>query len=81
MMAGWLRPLLILIANGPALAQVVANASLNVEHRGHTATQLKDGKILVIGGENASGPVSQAEIFDPSSGWRAQGRPEQSLWR
>jgi len=67
MIAGRLLPLLILIANGPALAQVVANVPLNVERRGHTATQLQDGKILVIGGENASGPVSQAEIFDTNS--------------
>jgi hypothetical protein len=48
-------------------AQVVPTASLNVERRGHTATQLADGKILVVGGENANGPVSQAEVFDPSS--------------
>ncbi|HEX9445613.1 MAG TPA: kelch repeat-containing protein, partial [Candidatus Binatia bacterium] len=46
-------------------AQVLGTASLNVERRGHTATQLKDGKILVAGGENTGGVVSQAEVFDP----------------
>ncbi len=50
-----------------AWAQIVGTASLNIERRGHTATLLADGKILVIGGENLSGPVSQAEIFDPAS--------------
>src|SRR5712692_6308176 len=48
-------------------AQIVGTASLNVERRGHTATQLSDGKILVVGGENQNGIVSQAEIFDPNS--------------
>ena len=41
----------------PSDAQIVATASLNVERRGHTATQLSDGKILVVGGENSTGPV------------------------
>src|SRR5258706_4785782 len=48
-------------------AQVLGTASLNVERRGHTATQLKDGKILVAGGENTGGVVSQAEVFDPAT--------------
>ncbi len=48
-------------------AQVVSSAPLNVERRGHSATLLQDGRILIVGGENAGGPVSQPELFDPGS--------------
>jgi phosphatidylserine/phosphatidylglycerophosphate/cardiolipin synthase-like enzyme len=51
----------------PVSAQILGSASLNVERRAHTATQLADGRILIVGGENAAGPVGQAEIFDPNS--------------
>src|SRR5262249_44673404 len=47
--------------------QIGAPGDLNVERRGHTATPLADGRLLVIGGENENGPVAEAEIFDPSS--------------
>src|SRR5437867_4669194 len=64
---------LALIAAAFALtssAQVVGNPvvgtpTLQVARQGHTATLLASGKVLIVGGENASGPVSQAEIFDP----------------
>src|SRR2546425_830579 len=49
-------------------AQVVATPDLQIARAGHTATLLADGRILIVGGETASGPVSQAEIFDPASG-------------
>jgi hypothetical protein len=55
------------LAGQSAWAQIVGTASLNVERRGHTSTQLFDGKVLVVGGENLSGSVSQAEIFDQAS--------------
>src|SRR5713226_4846904 len=48
-------------------AQIVGTASLNIERRGHTATLLQNGKILVAGGENQNGILSQAEILDPAS--------------
>jgi hypothetical protein len=48
-------------------AQIMGTGQLNVERRGHTATLLEDGKVLIVGGDNASGVVSQAEIFDPVS--------------
>jgi len=35
---------------------------------GHTATVLDDGRVLVAGGENALGPVTSVEIFDPATG-------------
>jgi hypothetical protein len=51
----------------PSFAQILATAQLNVERRGHTATLLEDGGVLIIGGDNLNGMVSQAEIFDPAS--------------
>ena len=34
---------------------------------GHTATLLRDGRVLIVGSGNASGMVKESEIFDPSS--------------
>src|SRR4030095_6069589 len=39
--------------------------SLNVTRRGHTATALTDGRVIVIGGQNQAGTVSEAEMIDP----------------
>lgn len=50
------------------LAAPAADGQLNIARRGHSATLLSDGKVLVIGGENASGFVTVAEILDPASG-------------
>ena len=51
----------------PSFAQILGTAQLNVERRGHSATLLEDGKVLIVGGDNLSGMVSQAEIFDTIS--------------
>jgi len=48
-------------------AQILGTSALNVERRGHTATQISGGKIVVVGGENTSGVVSQAEVYDSAS--------------
>src|SRR5688572_520043 len=50
-----------------ALAQILGTSQLNVERRSHTATLLENGKVLIVGGDNQNGIVSQAEIFDPVS--------------
>ena len=42
-------------------------SELNVERRGHTATHLVNGKVLIVGGENAAGLVKKTEIFDAAS--------------
>jgi hypothetical protein len=41
-------------------------ASMAVARRGHTATVLSDGRVLIVGGLDASGPLAAAEIFDPA---------------
>ena len=42
--------------------------AMTVERRGHTATRLADGRVFIVGGENTSGVLNQAEIFDPTTG-------------
>src|ERR1043165_3704033 len=51
----------------PTFAQIIGTAQLNIERRGHTATLLDDGKVLIVGGDNQSGMISQAEIYDPGT--------------
>src|SRR4030095_8076404 len=51
----------------PSFAQILGTAQLNVERRGHSATLLEDGRVLIVGGDNLNGVVSQAEIVDPVS--------------
>src|SRR5262245_44199472 len=40
-------------------------AYLNIDRAEHTATQLADGRIAVIGGDGPLGPISDIEILDP----------------
>jgi MBG domain-containing protein/Kelch motif protein/galactose oxidase-like protein len=48
-------------------AQILGSGQLNSARRGHTATVLQDGKILIVGGDNQNGIVGQAEIFNPAT--------------
>ena len=43
-------------------------SSLATERRGHTATRLQDGRVLVAGGENSTGALNGTEVFDPAAG-------------
>jgi hypothetical protein len=46
----------------------------------HTATLLKDGKVLVPGGDDATGiSLATVELFDPTNGSFAPG--SMSTWR
>ena len=48
-------------------AQILGTSQLNTARRGHTATLLQDGKILIVGGDNQTGIIGQAEIYDPAT--------------
>ena len=57
----------VLSAEAEELAIQTSSSSMTVERRGHTATRLADGRVLIAGGENSSGPLNQAEIYDPAT--------------
>lgn len=45
--------------------------SLSTARAGHTATQLASGELMVLGGEDSSGPLSSGELLDaPLAAWR-----------
>jgi hypothetical protein len=52
----------------PATGTFSRTGSLTTERRGHSATVLGDGQVLVAGGSNEHGRPHSAEIFDPGSG-------------
>jgi hypothetical protein len=45
-----------------------STGSLASPRNRHTATLLPNGKVLVSGGSNDSGPLATAELYDPASG-------------
>src|SRR6266536_5371520 len=51
----------------PSPMQVLDVVNLNVARLGHTATELGDGRVLIVGGQDANGPIRDSEIFDPAS--------------
>jgi hypothetical protein len=43
----------------------------------HTATRLRSGKVLVVGGNGGGGPLATAEVYDPATGlWSLPADPE-----
>ena len=55
-------------------AEWSVSGNLNEARSGHTATLLRDGKVLVVGGSGLDGALASAELYDPASGtWAATG--------
>ena len=52
--------------------------SLNTARYAHTATLLSNGEVLVAGGENASGTLASAELYNPSRLMDSHGQYEHS---
>ena len=66
------------VAVSPAVAQSsgtwALTGSLNTARAGHTATLLPNGQVLVAGGENTTGVLASAELYNPSTGrWTVTG--------
>ena len=69
---------LIAVTASPAFAQAsgtwTVTGSLNTARAGHTATLLLNGQVLVAGGENSTGVLASAELYNPSTGrWSVTG--------
>jgi hypothetical protein len=54
----------------PSAGTFTQTGSMAVGRFLHTATQLQNGKVLIVGGAltSASGPVATAEVYDPATG-------------
>jgi N-acetylneuraminic acid mutarotase len=58
----------------PVADVFTATGSLHEARQDFTATRLRDGRVLVAGGANASASLSGAELFDPAVGtWARTG--------
>jgi hypothetical protein len=57
-----------LLAQTSLASGVAGSARLIRERRGHTATAIGGGKVLVAGGQNLSGALADVEIFDAATG-------------
>ncbi len=52
----------------PATGRFSVTGSLSTRRANDTATRLKDGRVLVAGGDNETGLLASAELYDPATG-------------
>jgi hypothetical protein len=52
----------------PATEHFTATGKMNTPRRGHQATLLNNGKVLITGGSDATHVLSTAELYDPATG-------------
>ena len=53
----------------PSTGTFIATGSMSVPREGHTATILRDGRVLIVGGsDNGTHTLDSAEIYDPAAG-------------
>jgi hypothetical protein len=45
-----------------------STGNMTAQRSSHTATLLRNGKVLITGGQNADGVLTSAELFDPAAG-------------
>ncbi len=74
--------ILLWITFSTAHAGWVATGKLNSKRHDHTQTVLKDGRVLITGGQFNGGALSSAEIYDPATGqWTMTGAMNSSRFR
>jgi dihydroxyacid dehydratase/phosphogluconate dehydratase len=52
----------------PQTGKFAATGSIRDVRSSATATRLSDGRVLVVGGNGASGVLGSAELYDPGAG-------------
>jgi hypothetical protein len=56
------------VSAAPAAGTFTPTGSMGTARTGHTATFLQDKTVLITGGQNATGPLAAAEIFNQATG-------------